>query len=39
LEGVEVLEVPEISEYTSEGGNKYVRERSMEFIASTLMKP
>ena len=33
------LEVPTITEFTSEGGNKYVRERPIEEIAEDLMKP
>jgi len=39
LDGVEILVVPEISDFTSEAGNKYVRERPLEFIAEELMTP
>lgn len=39
LEGIEMLEVPQITDYTSESGNNYVRERSLDFIAESLMKP
>lgn len=34
-----MLEVPQITDYTSESGNNYVRERSLDFIAESLMKP
>jgi len=33
------MEVPVITEFTSESGNKYVRERPIEEIAENLMKP
>lgn len=33
------MDVPEVTEFTSESGNKYVRERPIEEIAENLMKP
>jgi len=37
--GVPKLVVPEVTEFTTEGGAKYLREQTMEEIAERLMKP
>jgi hypothetical protein len=33
------LEVPQVTEFISVTGNKYVRERSLEEIAEQILKP